>query len=79
MLEYDEDQNIKEFLYAMIAMEGTSMRKVLKKIKELKNINLSSESISKKLKAGTIRFNEVKEITNCLDYEIIIRKKGNLE
>lgn len=75
MLEYDKTKNIREFLHAMIALEGTSMCKILRKIKEIKNVTLSPEVISRKLKTGTIRFNEVEEIANYLDYEIIIRKK----
>lgn len=75
MFEYEKNADISNIIKTMLLMKGTSLRKLSEKLQNLKGIKLSQPNISDKLRRGTIRFNEVKEIADILGYEIIIKEK----
>ena len=61
---------IKEDIKVLIAKRGTTLKKVCEKLSEKTGKFYSYNNISNKLRNGTIKFNEVKEILEILDCEI---------
>ncbi len=51
------------------------MRQLVKKLNEKKGISHSHTNLSRKLIKNTIKFSEVEEIAEFLDYEIIFKDK----
>lgn len=67
---------IKEDIKILLIKENLTIIDLAKKITEKTNKKASANSISKKLIRGTIKYEEVKEILDCLGYDINFQKKG---
>lgn len=62
--------NIREEIKVIIARRGTTLKKVCEILSSRTGKFYSYNNISNKLHRGTIKFNEVQEIFEILDYEI---------
>lgn len=58
-----------------LAMEATTMTRVAELLKTKKNRNLTMNNLSRKLRAKTIKFEEVRDILDVLDYDIRFVKR----
>jgi len=67
----------KEQLKIMLLKENLTIKELAPILKEKTKRHYTAQSISSKLLRKTLRYDEFEDITNCLDYEIIIRKKSN--
>jgi predicted AAA+ superfamily ATPase len=67
--------DIKEEIKVIIARRGTTLKKVCEILSEKTGKIYSYNNISNKLHRGTIRFNEVQEIFNILDYDFYYKDK----
>lgn len=58
-----------------LAMEATTMTRVAELLKTKKKRNLTMNNLSRKLRAKTIKFEEVRDILDVLDYDIRFVKR----
>ena len=62
--------NIKEELKVMIARRGTTLKKVCEELSNISGKYYSYNNISNKIHRGTIRFSEVQQMFEILDYKL---------
>jgi len=67
--------SIYEELKSTLAYEAVSMTKVSKLLLEKKNYKLSMNNLSRKLRARTIKYEEVRKILDILGYDIKFVKR----
>lgn len=67
--------NIQEELRALIARNGTSLRKTIAKLNAIGHIATTNANIANKINKGTITFNEVQYILDNIGYKIVIVRK----
>ena len=67
--------NIQEELRALIARNGTSLRKTIAKLNTIGYIATTNANIANKINKGTITFNEVQYILDNIGYKIVIVRK----
>lgn len=72
---YNNRMSIYEEMKSTLAMEATTMTKVAELLKTKKNRNLTMNNLSRKLRAKTIKFEEVRDILDVLDYDIRFVKR----
>lgn len=65
--------NIKEEIKVIIARRGTTLKHICELLSEKKGKYYSYNNLSNKIRRGTIRFSEVQEIFNLLDYELFYK------
>ena len=69
---------IKEQIKTLLAQEGVKLKEHAEMISEKNNENCSANSLSQKLRRGTLSYNETLLIAELLGYEItFIKKKEN--
>lgn len=68
-----EDIPLLDFIKTLTIYRGLTLRKLLKKLHEEKGYSNSYAGFYNKLKNQTLKFNELKDITNTLGYDIIFR------
>ncbi len=70
-------ENIKiiDFVKTLTVYKGTSLRKLIAKLAQQKNISDCYSNFYAKLKKETIKFSEIADIAETLGYEIIFREK----
>lgn len=75
-MDYKFD-NIKiiDFVKTLTVYKGTSLRKLIAKLAQQKNISYCYSNFYAKLKKETIKFSEIADIAETLGYEIIFREK----
>lgn len=71
-IKINEEKAIKtqRFLKSILAIEGLSLTDLAKLITENCNRSEIPQTISQKLKRGTIKYIEMEEIANLLGYDI---------
>jgi len=62
--------NIKEEIKVMIARRGTTLKKVCEELSNITGKYYSYNNISNKIHRGTIRFSEVEQIFEILNYKL---------
>lgn len=62
--------NVKEEIKVIIARRGTTLKKVCEVLSERTGKYYSYNNISNKLHRGTIKFNEVQQIFEILNYKL---------
>ena len=62
--------NIKEEIKVIIARRGTTLKKVCEILSQKTSKHYSYNNISNKLRNETIKFNEVQQIFEILNYEL---------
>lgn len=67
--------DIKKEIKAAIAKQGTTLKKVCETLSERTQKTCSYNNISNKLRNKTIKFSEVQEILDILNYKIEINQK----
>ena len=67
--------NLRGEIKSYIVREGRTMEEVVTMLKEMYNRSGSVSNLSGKLNRGTLRYQEVKEIADVLDYDIIWVKR----
>lgn len=71
------DVSILNFVKILTTYRGTSLRKLIAKLSSEKNYSNCYPSFYTKLKNGTIKFSEIKDIADTLGYEIIFKDIKN--
>ncbi|OLA93746.1 MAG: hypothetical protein BHW64_06105, partial [Candidatus Melainabacteria bacterium LEY3_CP_29_8] len=66
---------IRTKLKSLFASENITIKEVAEKLSSVKNKIITADSISQKLLRGTIKFQEVEEILDVLDYDIVFIKR----
>ena len=66
---------IKEQIKTLLAQEGIKLKELAEMISERTGENCSSNSLSQKLRRGTLSYNETLMIAELLGYDIIFQKK----
>lgn len=74
-IEEEKAVKIQRFLKSILAMEGLSLTDLAKMITENCNRSEIPQTISQKLKRGTIKYVEMQEIADLLGYNIEWVKK----
>lgn len=69
-----EDIELLDFVKMLSVLKGTTLRKLLAKLNCEKNYSNSYSGFYNKLKNNTLKFKEMRDITQTLGYEIIIRE-----
>ena len=67
--------NIRNEIKAHIVQEGTTMSEIVRKLSVVHGWSASVPNLSDKLKRGTLRYSEVIELADVLDYDIIWKKR----
>lgn len=62
--------DVKSELKSIIAKKASTLKKVCELIEQAKNQKISPNNITNKLRRNTIKFEEVQDILNALDYHI---------
>lgn len=62
--------DVKYELKSIIAKKASSLKRVCELLEQSKNKKISPNNITNKLRRKTIKFEEVQEILNILDYHI---------
>ncbi len=77
-MDYKFDNiSIMNFIKILTTYRGLSLRKLLVKLSNEKEYSNCYPSFYTKLKNGTIRFSEVKDIAETLGYEIVFKDIRN--
>ena len=69
--------NIKEELKVMIARRGTTLKKVCEELSSISGKYYSYNNIYNKIHRGTIRFSEVQQMFEILDYKLYYEDNRN--
>ncbi len=77
MLNYNLKMDTKQQIKHLLLMNNMTMTELCKKMSERINEPYTIHNISGKLKRGSIKYSEMKDILDILGYEFIIRKKGS--
>ncbi len=75
MFDVNRKLTIREKVKILLLSRGISMRKLVKQINEKKGVDHRHTNLSRKLVKNTIRYAEVEEIAELLDYEIVFKDK----
>lgn len=67
--------SIREDIKSLLAKENITLTELAKKISVKANKKITVYSLSQKLLRDSMKFNEVKEILDCLGYEIDFKRK----
>ncbi|MBQ8459058.1 hypothetical protein IJ541_03025 [bacterium] len=68
--------DIRFELKSLIAKNGTTLKKICEELSRLKGKNIIGNNITNKLRRKTIKFEEVVDILDVLDYHIeFVRNK----
>ena len=67
--------SIRKRIKVLLAQEQTTLTNIIQVLALNKNKNITINSLSKKLIKNTIKFREVEEILDVLDYDIIFKKR----
>lgn len=67
--------NIKDEIKALLAKEAKTMTEIASKLYQNSNKRTAMSSLSQKLRNKTIKFEEVREITDLLGYDIEFVKR----
>ncbi len=59
----------------LLAQEGTTMTKIAERMRTEKNVHLSMNNLSRKLRSDTIKYAEVADIADLLGYDIKFEKR----
>ncbi len=59
----------------LLAQEGTTMTKIAERMRTEKNVHLSMNNLSRKLRSDTIKYTEVADIADLLGYDIKFEKR----
>ena len=70
-----EFMSIRKRIKVLLAQEQTTLTNIIKVLALNKNKNITINSLSQKLIKNTIKFREVEEILDVLDYDIIFKKR----
>ena len=65
---------IRTKLKSLFASENIKIKEVAEKLSSVKNKTITADSISQKLLRGTIKYQEVEEILDVLNYDIVFKK-----
>lgn len=68
---------IREDIKSLLARENITLTEIAKEISVKNNKKVTVYGLSQKLLRDTMKYNEVKEILDCLGYEIDFKKKEN--
>lgn len=73
-MDYKFDNiSIMNFIKILTTYRGLSLRKLIAKLSSEKNYSDCYPSFYTKLKNGTIKFSEIKDIADTLGYEIVFK------
>jgi len=72
-MAYNLIMNIREEIKVLIARRGTTLKKVCELLSQKTGKFYSYNNISNKLHRGTIKFNEVQQIFEILNYELFYK------
>ncbi|MBO6087132.1 hypothetical protein J6P92_02150 [bacterium] len=73
-MDYKFDNiSIMNFIKILSTYRGLSLRKLIAKLSSEKNYSDCYPSFYTKLKNGTIKFSEIKDIADTLGYEIVFK------
>lgn len=67
---YNEKMDIRNELKSLIAKNGTTLKKICEKLSETTGKNYIGNNITNKLRRKTIKFEEVAEILDIMNYHI---------
>lgn len=67
--------SIRKRIKVLLAQEQTTLTNIIQVLALNKNKNITINSLSQKLIKNTIKFREVEEILDVLDYDIIFKKR----
>ena len=70
--------DVKNEIKSLIAKNATTLKEVCIKLESNKGTKISPNNITNKLRRKTIKFTEVADILEILDYRIDFIKKGEL-
>ena len=68
--------NIRNEIKARIVREGTTMSEVVRTLAAVHGWSASVPNLSDKLKRGTLRYSEAKELADVLGYDLVWQKRG---
>ena len=66
----------KDFIKTLAVYKGISLRKLVAKLSQQKDMSDCYSNFYSKLKKETIKFSEIVDISDILGYEIIFREKS---
>ena len=67
--------SIRKRIKVLLAQEQTTLTNVIQALALHKNKNITINSLSQKLIKNTIKFREVEEILDVLNYDIVFKKR----
>ena len=72
-----ENNNLKEQIKYLAAIQGITMTKLKEKVNAKYNKKDSTRNLGNKFRNGTFRVSELVEILDVLDYDIYIQKRAD--
>lgn len=67
--------SIREEIKSLLAKENITLTELAKEISAKMNKKITVYSLSQKLLRDSMKYNEVKEILDCLEYDIEFKKR----
>lgn len=68
---------IRKRIKNLLTNEDLTIKKLAEELTKKKQKHINPDTISQKLIRGSIKFNEVEEILDVLDYDIEFKKRQN--
>jgi hypothetical protein len=68
---------VKETIKILLAKENITLTELAKKLSKETNKTVKMDSLSQKLRKGTMKYEEVELLAKILDYQIIFEKLEN--
>jgi len=66
---------VREDIKILLFKENFTLVEIAKKLSSKFNRKVTSDSLSQKLRKDTIKFKEIKDILDCLGYDIDFKKR----
>lgn len=67
---------IRDDIKILLFKEGLTLVEIARDLSLKRGKKVTADSISQKLRKNTMKFEEVKEILDCLDYDINFQKRN---
>lgn len=66
---------VREDIKVLLARKCVTLTELAKRMSTKTNKNITVYNLSKKLSRGTMKYDEVKDIADCLGYELDFKEK----
>lgn len=68
---------VREDIKILLFKEKFTLVEVAKELSSKFNTKITANSLSQKLRRNTVRFQEIEDILDCLDYDIEFKKRAD--